>query len=103
MKKATTPIAMSARFFAMMLAMFLARVRPASTKANPACIRNTRQPAITSHRLSRIACVAPSPSNTEVASSWAHAGLAHSSVTRPMVPPTSARFLYSVRIGLFPS
>jgi len=44
---------MSARFLAMMLPRFLARVRPASTRANPACIMNTRHPATISQRLAR--------------------------------------------------
>ncbi|CAI8372718.1 MAG: Uncharacterised protein [Acidimicrobiales bacterium AG-410-I20] len=50
-QKASAPIAISARFFAMMLPMFLARVNPASTRANPACIKKTRHPATISQRL----------------------------------------------------
>jgi hypothetical protein len=44
-------MAMSARFFAIMFPIFFARVRPASTRANPACIKKTRHPATMSHIL----------------------------------------------------
>ena len=37
------------KFFMAMLAVFLARVNPASTSAKPACIRNTRAPARITH------------------------------------------------------
>ena len=50
-QNARAPIAMSARFLAMMFPTFFALVRPASTRAKPACIRNTRQPATISQRL----------------------------------------------------
>ena len=45
-QKQTEPITKSITFFIMMLLVFLARVKPASTRANPACITNTRMPAI---------------------------------------------------------
>ena len=40
------------KFFITMFAVFFARVKPASTSAKPACIRNTRIPAITIHSVS---------------------------------------------------
>ena len=46
----------SARFLAMMFATFFERVRPDSSMAKPACIKNTRTPAMNTHRLSMTAC-----------------------------------------------
>ena len=43
---------MSARFLAMMFPTFLARVIPASTMPKPACIKNTKMPAMNTQRLS---------------------------------------------------
>ena len=44
---------MSARFFAMMLATFFARVSPASTKEKPACMRKTSAAPTATHTTSR--------------------------------------------------
>ncbi len=44
-QKAREPMEKSIRFFIMMLMAFLARVKPDSTRANPACIKNTRAAA----------------------------------------------------------
>ena len=38
----TVPMQKSIRFFMMMFPAFLARVKPASTAANPHCMKNTR-------------------------------------------------------------
>ncbi len=48
-KKATDPTEKSIRFFMMMLQAFFARVNPASTRANPACMKKTRNAAIRVH------------------------------------------------------
>ena len=45
------PMDMSSMFFIMMWAAFLARVKPDSTKAKPACIQKTRQAATSVHRM----------------------------------------------------
>ena len=45
-QKQMEPITKSITFFIMMLLVFLARVSPASTSANPVCITKTRMPAI---------------------------------------------------------
>ena len=93
-QKARAPIAMSARFLAMMLPMFLARVMPASTRANPACIRNTRQPATMSHRLASRAVFISAG-----VSSWAAAGAAviRMAPTTPNRPKPNLRPLLLVR------
>jgi hypothetical protein len=39
------PMEKSIRFFIMILIAFFARVKPASTMANPACMKNTRAAA----------------------------------------------------------
>ena len=44
-QKARDPMEKSIRFFIMMLTAFFARVKPVSTMANPACIKNTRAAA----------------------------------------------------------
>src|SRR5210317_553033 len=44
-QKAREPMEKSIRFFIMMLTAFLARVKPDSTRAKPACIKNTRAAA----------------------------------------------------------
>ena len=49
-QKAIEPMEKSMRFFIMMLIELLARVKPASTRAKPACIKNTRQAATSVHR-----------------------------------------------------
>ena len=60
----------------MMFATFLARVRPASTNPNPACIKNTKMPAMNTHRLSRTRAVSSLPSSVGGGSSCAAAGSA---------------------------
>ena len=40
---------MAIRFFIAILTAFLACVKPASTRVKPACIKNTRNPAIVIH------------------------------------------------------
>jgi hypothetical protein len=57
-KKAMMPMSASERFLAKMLTTFFERVNPASTSANPACMKNTRQPAMNTHMLSSTACTA---------------------------------------------
>ena len=47
--KVTVPMQKSIRFFMMMLPVFLARVKPASTMAKPACIQNTSAAPIKNH------------------------------------------------------
>ncbi len=42
------------RLFIIMLPEFLARVRPAASKAKPACMKNTSTPAMKMKMLSRI-------------------------------------------------
>ncbi len=49
-QKAMEPMEKSMRFFIMMLMEFLARVKPASTMAKPACMKNTRAAATSVHR-----------------------------------------------------
>ena len=44
-QKAMAPTEKSIRFFIRMLTVFLARVNPDSTRANPACMKNTRKAA----------------------------------------------------------
>ena len=48
-KNATVPIEKSIRFFMMMLMVFLARVKPVSTMAKPACMKNTNAAATRVH------------------------------------------------------
>jgi hypothetical protein len=43
------PIAIVMKFFIMMFAVFFDWVNPASTQANPACIKNTRAAATITH------------------------------------------------------
>ena len=45
----TQPIQKSIRFFIRMLPAFLARVKPVSTMAKPACIQNTSAAPIRNH------------------------------------------------------
>ncbi len=45
-QKKSEPMAKSIRFFIMMLTAFLARVKPVSTMAKPACMKKTRAAAI---------------------------------------------------------
>jgi hypothetical protein len=49
-QKARVPMEKSMRFFIMMLMAFLARVKPVSTMAKPACMKNTRAAATSVHR-----------------------------------------------------
>ena len=77
-----TPAQKSIRFFIMMLATLLARVSPASTRANPACMKMTNTAANRTKVLSRNAWTCGA-----VTSSWATAGPAKAN-TRP--PPTPA-------------
>ena len=49
--KTTVPMQKSIRFFMMILPVFLARVKPASTMANPACIQKTNAAPIRYHTL----------------------------------------------------
>ena len=49
------PAEKSIRFFMMMFPAFLARVRPVSTMANPACIKNTSPPQRSSQMASKAA------------------------------------------------
>ena len=64
-----------------MLETFLARVRPASTRANPACMKKTRMPQTKTKMLSRTIWVAGATS-----ASWAAAGLARSNTAAPTRP-----------------
>jgi hypothetical protein len=50
-KKTMDPAAKSRKFFIMMLPADLARVKPHSTQAKPACMIMTRQAAINVHRM----------------------------------------------------
>ena len=52
-KNASAPAMKSMRFFIMMFATLLARVSPASTSANPACMKITSTAAINTNALSR--------------------------------------------------
>ena len=47
------PTEKSIRFFIMMLTAFLARVKPASTIAKPACMKKTKKAAISIQTVSR--------------------------------------------------
>ena len=49
-KKESEPAEKSMRFFMQMFTAFLARVRPVSTRAKPACIRNTMHAAMSVQR-----------------------------------------------------
>ena len=51
-QNASEPSEKSIRFFIMMLAAFLARVKPVSSMAKPACIRNTSTAATRVHTVS---------------------------------------------------
>jgi len=48
-QKASEPTEKSIRFFIMILIEFLARVKPASTQAKPACMKKTRAAQIRVH------------------------------------------------------
>ncbi len=76
----------SMRFFIMMLPTFLARVSPASTSAKPACMKNTRMPAMKIQRLSRSCCGAIATS------SCAYAGLASASSPTPLIAGMASSF-----------
>jgi len=80
-------MAMSAKFLAMMLPTFFARVRPASTRAKPACMRNTRHPATINQRLASKAVL-----YSAGVSSWAVAGAAVTN-TAPITPANPTRIL----------
>jgi hypothetical protein len=56
-KKAMDPTQKSIMFFIMMLPAFFARVNPVSTIANPACMKNTRNAAI-SVQTTLMGCIA---------------------------------------------
>ena len=50
-QKMTDPIETSIKFFMIILHTFFALVNPASTNANPACIKNTKNAAIQVHKM----------------------------------------------------
>ena len=71
----------SSRFFIMMLPAFLARVKPLSTIANPACMKNTRAPATIVQTMSVCFCsVAIAFCRSSIVgaglTSWAASGMA---------------------------
>ena len=88
--KASTPAIQSIMFFIMMFDTFFDLVSPASTRANPACMKNTRTPAMNTHRLSRMNWVA------KPGSSWAIAGLATTSTSRALSAPPINSFLFAL-------
>ena len=51
-QKKKVPAIKSTKFFIRMLAVFLLRVNPASTRANPGCIKNTSIEASNTHTVS---------------------------------------------------
>jgi hypothetical protein len=51
-QKTREPMQKSIRFFMRIFVEFFARVRPVSTKANPACMKNTRAPVMTNQIIS---------------------------------------------------
>jgi len=53
MKKSSVPTEKSIKFFINKLAAFLARLKPLSTIAKPACIKNTRK-AVTNNQITSI-------------------------------------------------
>ena len=66
MNQAVMPTMASDMFLAKMFTTFFARVSPASTSAKPACMKNTRQPAMNTQMLSRMAWVSgPSWAKTD--------------------------------------
>ena len=77
----------SIRFFIMMLPTFLARVSPASTRAKPACMKNTRTPAMSTQMLSRMTWLA-----TPSGMSCAYAGAAMASTTAPLIAGMASSF-----------
>ena len=82
-RKATAPMHMSARFLARMLAVFLTRVRPVSTRAKPACMTNTSTPASTTQALSSAACT-----TADGSSACAATGVARAARIAPAAPRT---------------
>ena len=91
---AITPAEKSIKFFIMMLATLLARVRPASTSAKPACMKITRTAAIKTQMLSRVTCT-----DSAVIPSCAIAGAASTSVETLAVAPTMSNLLFILFIG----
>ena len=75
----------------MMLATLLARVRPASTRANPACMKITSTAAIKTQMLSSTVCTASAVSGASA--SWATAGVASASNASPPTPRPMVSFL----------
>ena len=51
-QKSNEPIIKSSRFFIIILAVFFVRVKPASTRANPGCMKNTNMAASSIHTVS---------------------------------------------------
>ena len=74
-----------------MLAVFLARIRPASSMPNPACIRNTRNAAISTHIVSMPVRMSAIWVATDA--SWANAGAPASNPNRATRLETRAQRL----------
>ena len=74
----------------MMLATFFARVRPASTRPKPACMKKTNAPAMNTQRLSSTTCGA-TPSGT----SCAAAGEAKAITEIPAIAAPVSSFLFT--------
>ena len=80
-KKPTNPRPKMAKFVLTTWAACLARQKPVSTRAKPACMKTTRTAPITIH--SRLTCVPRSVTASSGSASWAPAGATiHSEASR---------------------
>src|SRR5215468_7370255 len=73
------------KFMAMVWAAFLARQKPVSTRAKPACMNMTRKPVISVHTMLMAILLWPTVSITSVRAGWA----ASFTVTSPAAPVTA--------------
>ncbi len=94
----STPTTKSIRFFIMMLATLLARVSPASTSANPACMKITSTAAISTQMLSRMACTLSAASGSST--SCAMAGALSATTLNATRPRPTVSFLRMLLLRL---
>ena len=83
-QKASAPMETSMMFFIRMFAVFFARTNPASSMAKPACMKNTRNAAISSHAVS-IAAI-----RSAICSSVSWALVLETSAIAPNAPASTA-------------
>ena len=85
----TPPSEASSTFFIRMLVVFLTRTKPASSMPKPACMKNTRMPAIT-YQIVSTARIRSATASASCAATMP--SVASSAVSRPAVRPMPARF-----------